>query len=85
VTHPPIFEARPNGLEPWIWEVWDIEHPAECNHFPVLRVDSKGAADDFHEDYARLCAEALNAKYAEGAASFREQEAMQNAILRGDA
>jgi hypothetical protein len=73
----PIFEARALDGEPWIWEVWDVEHPAVCNHFPVLRVDSKGAAEALHGDYARLCAAALNREYA--AAANRQRRRMEAA------
>lgn len=68
----PIFEARQTAN--LVWEVWDIEHPAECNHYPILRVDAKGAADDFHEEYARICVEALNARYAAAANQARREE-----------
>lgn len=54
------FEARPVLGKQWLWEVWDVSHASEGNHFPVLRVDSKGASHDFHRDYAFVCAEALN-------------------------
>ncbi len=68
----PIFEARPaDGIA---WEVWDIEHPAECNHFPILRVDGKGAMDDLHQDVAHICADALNARYAANANLQRREE-----------
>jgi hypothetical protein len=59
-----LFEARRDPNQPWVWEIWDVEHPAECNHFPAIRVDSKGASDDFHEPYARICAEALSDHYS---------------------
>lgn len=58
------FEARAVPETPWLWEVWDIGHEAECNHFPVLRVDTKGAGEDLHERIARICARALNNYYA---------------------
>lgn len=73
----PIFEARAVEGKPWVWEVWDVEHPATCNHFPVIKVDSKGAADDFHEDIARVCADALNARYAAKANQQRREEIQQ--------
>jgi hypothetical protein len=71
----PIFEPRPVLGKPWIWEVWDIEHPSKCGDFPVLRVDSKGASDDFHAEYARVCSDALNARYAAEANRQRRDEA----------
>lgn len=57
------FEARQNPEKIWIWEVWDIEHEAECNHFPFIIVDGKGACDDLHEEYARLIVQTLNNNY----------------------
>lgn len=60
-----IFEARCDPAVPYIWEVWDVEHPALCNHFPVIRVDGNGACDDWHEEIARICADALNARWPE--------------------
>jgi hypothetical protein len=54
------FEARQNKDEAWVWEVWDISHPNESNHFSILTVDSKGAAEDFHEELARDIAAFLN-------------------------
>jgi hypothetical protein len=57
------YEVRQVPERPWVWQVWDVEHPAVCNHFPVLTVDSNGASDDFHEEMARLCAEALNRRF----------------------
>ncbi len=58
------YEARPNAERPWVWEVWDVSHPATCNHFPVATFDSNGAGDDFHETHARLFCAALRAKPA---------------------
>jgi hypothetical protein len=54
------FEARARTHEPWIWDVWDITHEAECNHFILVTVDSKGAAEDFHEPVAKKIARILN-------------------------
>lgn len=70
----PIYEARPDPGEAWVWHVWDIEHPEDCNHFPMIQVDSKGACDDSHEGYARICADALNAKFAAGVNQQRREE-----------
>lgn len=71
----PCFEARQSLAMPWVWEVWDIEHPAPGNHFPVITVDSRGASDDFHEAYARICVDALNGRYAAEAHAYRQREA----------
>lgn len=70
----PIFEARQATGKPWVWEVWDVEHPAACNHFSIMVVDSKGAADDFHETWARAAAAALNAEFAASANRWRRAE-----------
>lgn len=55
------FDAR--AADNGAWEVWDVSHDSESNHFPVVRIDSKGASDDFHESYARVCAAALNLEH----------------------
>lgn len=60
---PAKFEARPLLGSPSIWQVWDITHPAKCNHFPVLTVDTNGAGNDLHEEIAMVCASALNSRY----------------------
>jgi hypothetical protein len=76
----PVFEARRQRHPEWsnVWEVWDIEHPAGAgNHYPVLTVDSRGAADDLHEHYAEICADALNRRYAAQWNRYRRDEAEQ--------
>jgi hypothetical protein len=55
---PPKFEARLKEGG-WTWEIWDVTHPSESNHFVIVTVDSKGAADDFHEPFAKLIAAVL--------------------------
>lgn len=62
MDRPAKFEARRAFEKSWVWEVWDVTHPAYCNHFPVVTVDSKGASEDLHERYTHACAAALTSQ-----------------------
>ena len=51
------YEARQRKDNPCIWEVWETTHPDEIQ---VATIDSHGAADDFHEEWAKDIAAFLN-------------------------
>lgn len=61
------FEIRDAEDNPIAKEIWDVSHPeGSSNHFPFLRIDSKGAAEDFHEEMAEICHAALTKRYCKG-------------------
>ncbi|MDX2277690.1 MAG: hypothetical protein NW206_19745 [Hyphomonadaceae bacterium] len=52
------YEVRDDLTSRWIKVVWCVW--GNGNEFPVARIDTNGAADDFHPEYAQICCAALN-------------------------
>lgn len=76
------YEARPSSTSCWIWEVWDVTSEAPCNHFPIIVVNTKGAAEDFHETMAKRIAETLNRRdYAAEDIAWRHKVEINDAFL----